>query len=379
MAAPSLAQDTTRYEYQSDIIDVLTPKSKKGKRDDSAAVAPGKLQFSALPVIGYQLQTGFLGGVTGNMAFRKANSKVSNVPVTFAYTAKNQTIFYILPNIWSKDNTYNITGEFGYLHFPQFTYGIGPRSSLNDSVRIDYTQVRVDGTVMRKIRENVFAGAGYILDYYYGIKVLSNSDLATRYPDFPLAAPTVSSGLTFSFLFDDRANSINPLDGSFVNVMYRPYLEAFGSTSNWQSLLIDLRKYIPFPRNSGNTIALWSYNWLTLSGKPPYNNLPGTGFDNGGNTGRGYIQGRFRGTNMVYLESEYRFKLLRNGLLGGVVFVNGQSVNSVPGTGLGPMQPGYGAGLRVKLNKYSSTNVAIDYGLGNAGSRGFFLGVCEVF
>lgn len=372
----AFAQDTVSLNDQRDVVDLF---AKNKKRDDSVAIAPGKLHFSGLPVIGYQLQTGFVGGLTGNVAWRKENSKVSNVPVTLAYTAKRQTIFYILPNIWTVNNNYNILGEYGYLHFPQITYGIGPNTSLNDSVRIDYTQLRVSQSVLKKTGENVFLGVGYVLDYFWNTKVLSNSDLATRYPQFPITPKSVSSGLNFNFLFDNRSNSINPQGGFYANISFRPFLKALGSTSNWQALLIDVRKYIPFPRYSGNILALWSYNQLTLSGTPPYNSLPGTGLDNGGSTGRGYIQGRFRGTNMIYFETEYRFKILYNGLLGGVVFANAQSFNSVPGTSPGRLQPGVGAGLRFKLNKFSSTNVSIDYGVGNAGSRGFFLGVCEVF
>jgi len=43
------------------------------------------------------------------------------------------------------------------------------------------------------------------------------------------------------------------------------------------------------------------------------------------------------------------------------------------------ISPGYGAGLRIKLNKFSRTNVAIDYGFGAGGSRGFFVNLGEVF
>jgi hypothetical protein len=50
--------------------------------------------------------------------------------------------------------------------------------------------------------------------------------------------------------------------------------------------------------------------------------LPSTGWDDQFNTGRGYIQGRFRGKNMVKLEGEYRYRITRNGLIGGVVFAN---------------------------------------------------------
>jgi len=43
------------------------------------------------------------------------------------------------------------------------------------------------------------------------------------------------------------------------------------------------------------------------------------------------------------------------------------------------MQVGYGPGLRVKLSKVSKTNVDIDYGFGNQGSKGLFLTIGEVF
>ena len=62
-----------------------------------------------------------------------------------------------------------------------------------------------------------------------------------------------------------------------------------------------------------------TYEWLTINGNPPYDLLPSIGEDPYSNTGRGFAQGRFRGKNMLYVESEYRFGILKNGLLGGVV------------------------------------------------------------
>ena len=34
-------------------------------------------------------------------------------------------------------------------------------------------------------------------------------------------------------------------------------------------MVIDIRKYYRLPETSDNVIAFWSYDWLTLSGKPP--------------------------------------------------------------------------------------------------------------
>jgi len=82
---------------------------------------------------------------------------------------------------------------------------------------------------------------------------------------------------------------------------------------------------------------------------------------------------------MVYFESEYRYKITANGVLGGTVFLNAESFSAAQGTSLQSIQPGYGPGLRIKLNKVSNTNISINYGFGNEGSRGLFISVGEAF
>ena len=43
------------------------------------------------------------------------------------------------------------------------------------------------------------------------------------------------------------------------------------------------------------------------------------------------------------------------------------------------MEPGAGVGLRILFNKYTRSNLCVDYGVGNYGSSGLFLGLNEVF
>jgi hypothetical protein len=82
---------------------------------------------------------------------------------------------------------------------------------------------------------------------------------------------------------------------------------------------------------------------------------------------------------MLYLESEYRFGITRDGLFGAVVFANAESFSAAPSNHLQSVQPGVGGGIRIKLNKKSNTNIAVDYGVGTQGSRGLFVNVGEVF
>ena len=138
------------------------------------------------------------------------------------------------------------------------------------------------------------------------------------------------------------------------------------------------RKYFKFGQ-SKNILAFWSYNWFIFNGNAPYLDLPSTGWDSYSNVGRGYIQSRLKGANLVYLEAEYRFRITHNGLLGGVLFSNAQSVSNWPNNKFDVIYPSIGTGIRIKLNKHSGTNLAIDYGIGIKGSRGLFVNLGEVF
>ena len=143
-------------------------------------------------------------------------------------------------------------------------------------------------------------------------------------------------------------------------------------------MVIDLRHYIHLPGLHRNVLAFWNYNNCTMKGTPPYLDMPSVGWDFYSNTGRGYVPGRYTGSNFMYLESEFRHDITRNGLFGVVVFANAETVfqnwsdshSIIPGTGLG---------LRIKINKQSNTNLAIDYGFGVGGSHGLFFNLGEVF
>ncbi len=81
----------------------------------------------------------------------------------------------------------------------------------------------------------------------------------------------------------------------------------------------------------------------------------------------------------MYLEAEYRFGILKNGLLGGVVFTNAQSVTDWPSNKFTTIYPAAGAGIRIKLNRHSAANLSIDYAIGIGGSNGIFINLGEVF
>ena len=232
----------------------------------------------------------------------------------------------------------------------------------------------------KQIFPDFFTGIGYALDYHWDVEQDKKDPFKpTDFEKYGLKNQSVSSGLIFNFLYNNRRNSINPKGGFYANINYRSNLKDLGSHQNYQTITFDFRKYIRFSKRSNNVLALWSYTWLTLDGNPPYLDLPSTGWDANGSTGRGYGQGRFRGKHMIYFEAEYRFGITKNGLLGGVVFANTESFSEWPTNKIKTTKPAIGAGIRIKANKRSDTNLTIDYGFGTGGSRGLFIGICELF
>jgi hemolysin activation/secretion protein len=125
-------------------------------------------------------------------------------------------------------------------------------------------------------------------------------------------------------------------------------------------------------------LGFWLYGWFTF-GEAPYLNLPANGWDTYGRGARGYLQGRIRGVNQLYLETEYRRAITRDGLWGAVAFVNGTTTTDPASNTFSRADLGFGIGLRIKFNKHTNTNVTVDYGWGRDDSRGLFLGMSEVF
>lgn len=386
--------DTThkfhRYKDELDFKDLagdlwhFTTGRKVTKRTDTGAIVT-KLRISAVPAAGYSLATGLAGLVAANATFRTTTTANTSTMVTsFTYTVRNQIILPVLASIWTGRNKYNIVTDWRYLKFPSYTYGLGGYTKVSEGYEINYSAIRLHSTLLRMLRPNVYVGMGYNFDYFYNIDELNPpigkiTDFQ-RYEISKIVNKTeFASGITFNFLYDTRANTVNPEKGNYINVIYRTNVTMLGNHYSWRSLVIDARKYIPFPANSENVLALWTYDWFTVSGQPPYLMMPNTGGDPFSNTGRGYILGRFRGNNMAYLEGEYRFGLTNNGLLGGVAFVNAESFTEMQSGKFETIAPGWGAGLRLKLDKFSRTNIAVDYGFGLKGSGGLFVNIGEVF
>ncbi len=269
-------------------------------------------------------------------------------------------------SIWLANNAWTIQGDMRFLFYPQYTWGGGVRNE-EQKLLVDYKYIRFYQSVLKKITPYFFAGGGYHLDYHLNIKTNDSVVNLKQYTGYNngTGSNSFASGISFDFLYDTRNNSINPLPGMYGNIVYRINSKILGSNENWQSLYMDVRKYIslnPTNHQQQNTLALWSYIWTVFDGPTPLLDLPAIGWDPFSRSGRGIDQNRYSGKTLLYFESEYRRDITRNGLFGFVVFANFNSVTDLNNRFTG-INPAGGAGLRIKFNKGSRTNIGIDYGM----------------
>ncbi len=185
----------------------------------------------------------------------------------------------------------------------------------------------------------------------------------------------IASSIMLNFIIDKRDNQLNPYTGIYFNVYSRLSFEWLGSTTEYQFLQYDYRQYWEMPWLNKNILGIWATGAFTL-GEPVYTGLPTIASDPFLRSGRGWTAGRLKGMDMMYTEMEYRMPIYN--LFGAVAFVNGSQFSDMD-KNFGKFKLGYGVGLRMKLNKKSRSNFALDFGWNEEGYAGFYMQLNETF
>ncbi|WP_259071321.1 BamA/TamA family outer membrane protein [Mucilaginibacter sp. X4EP1] len=405
-------QDTTHSAPSIDIFDVLRKWTKKPAKPVDT-VRTTKSNLSILPVLGYSPSNGVVLGAAVSVTKYMADptiTKLTTALLNASVTTKDQVILSLRYDLYTAQNKWYISGDNRLLFFTQPTYGLGiyglndqpytfnlnglsatTHGSLEQPLKYNY--IRLYETFLRKINEHHwYAGMAVMIDDNYKIqdqslKLDSPVHLTSHYIYSKAYGFNTTQyntdGLSVEIMHDSRDNPINPYSGYYLNVSYRVNPTFLGSSQNSSILYYEYRTYINVNKDiPQNLIAFWFWGTNVLTGHVPYLELPSITWDTYNRSGRGYIQGRFRGDNMLYGESEFRFRLTSNGLLGGVTFINCTTAsNPLPLTNqnlFNTVAPGGGVGLRIKMNKLDRTNITVDYGMGY-GFSGIYLNIREAF
>jgi outer membrane protein assembly factor BamA len=374
------------------------------KKKDSVLVLKPKRNnfFLIIPVIGSQPATGFSYGFVTQYTFKgkKADDKYSSINLGATYTEKKQLLLNFKNSVMLKNNSVFLSGDWRFYIFSQANYGLGtdiipPRNrdagfDLNAIKEpMNYNYFKFHQTVSWEVKNNYYVGAGVHLDWYTTITD-DNLDLAngnfTSHYNYNLkygfsANEYVVNGLSLNLLYDSRDNQINTHHGMFANINYR-INPAFNQSQDVSSVLYaEYRYFLPLSKNNDQHVfSLWATGQFVTTGNVPYLNLPSVGWDQRSRSGKGYVQGLFRGQKMVYLETEYRFPISCNQLISGTLFANFTTASDKDREIrlFQYIQPAVGLGLRILIDKATRTNLVLNYAWGRH-SDAFYLNAGESF
>jgi hypothetical protein len=360
-----------------------------------------------VPVVGSNPSTGFFFGAVESYTFKfKATDRYfSLINGTATYSTKKQVNLFMRNNVFLDNGKLLLNGDWRFVIFSENTYGLGTNSptdaspepaislfgyDVNDDPAVEslrYHQLRFYQTVSFDIHDHLFLGSGIQLDRYFSIDdpVLSDDNVGTSYhSDYSLKygfdnENYILSGLVINSTYDSRDNQVNAYKGVYANLSYRFNTTWLASTQKSDVLNAELKMYFPFKKR--DVLAFWLWGQFVTNGRLPYLALPAIGYDARQNSGRAYAFGRYRGENIFYAETEFRFPISRRtGIIGGVVFLNITSTSdALHDVNLFDYNsPGGGVGLRIMIDKGTRTNLQLDAATGKK-SNGFHLGAGEVF
>jgi outer membrane protein assembly factor BamA len=365
----SISSFSQKIDFRSNDLDgkkIL--KTLFSSKDTLKTKEPSKIAFSLMPAPDMKSSEGGLVVSFVTTFFLDENhetTKMSEIYFTPTTSFTGQYSFPIQSYIYTKDNKYNFIGDYRFMIYPQFTYGLGGNSGKDPQSEVDYQQIRFYQFVSRKIKGDFRLGLGFQLDNYQHISEDSEIDVPTDFTIYQKGdySNELSSGIAFQALYDSRKNILNPTQGYYFEADYRVNSSIFGSDTNWKSIYIDGRKYFSFSKTRHKILATRAFYWAVFDGKPHYLDLPSIGWDRYGKTGRGFTRNRYRSNSLLYLETEYRTDITRNGFLGAVFYGNFSSVSNLDTYHFDNWTPAIGAGLRIKWNKLNDCNLVLDYGV----------------
>ncbi|WP_348822972.1 BamA/TamA family outer membrane protein [Flavobacterium aestuarii] len=401
-----LNQNLAIAQVNSDSTGVCPPKTifeLFKKKDSVLVVKPVRNNFLlVIPIIGIQPATGFSYGATAQYTFKGEGilDKYSSANLGLTFTTQKQLLVNVKNNILLKNNRIYLRGDYRLYIFTQPNYGLGtniiPRKAEESDFDIesieepmDYNYFKFHQTASWEIKKNFYVGGGIELDWYSTINDknldLENGKLTNHY-DYSLRNGFSENeyfvnGLSFNLIYDSRDNQINTRKGWFASFNYRFNWGLFNDQRMSKVLNTEFRYFVPLDsKREQFVLGFWALGQFVTNGVVPYLNLPAIGWDQRSRSGEGYTQGLFRGNNLAYLQAELRFPITCNQLLSGTAFANFTTASDkYTNTHLFEyVQPAFGVGLRLLIDKATRTNLVFDYAAGNR-SKGFYLNAGETF
>ena len=340
-----------------------------------STIAPRK-EFkyrAAAPLLFYLPETKIGAGLVGFNYFKTSPtdtlSRISLVRLLLLYTQTRQITANLSTGLYLSRNRLWLNGGLAYFRLPFLFYGIGNSTTKaqEEEFTMQYPRVRLNS--MWRVWPNVYTGLGFVYEQNRIVKYRDGGEIASGRLTGSRGGQLAGAGLLFTY--DSRDHNLSPSRGGYADLNLFGFGKAIGSDFRYRQLELDLRRYIPFRRES----VLAAQVVLTdIRGEAPFRRLAMLG---GSSTMRGYYPGRYRDKTLVAAQLEYRFPVYR--IIGAVAFAGAGDVGpSAHHLDLFEYKPTYGGGIRLNLDKKNKLTLRLDAAFGYQ-THAYYFSIGEAF
>lgn len=345
----------------SQFAQIGAPKTNSNSEQNDSTFH--KFKFIPVPYIDFNRSLGFsLGAVPLAMYYMSKKDTISPASVSGAvgFYSTTDSWFVVQFNQWYlKEDKYRVklAGGAGNINFQFFLdHPISP-GYIDYNTTAEFFMIEVQ----RKVYKKLYLGLNYVTS-----KVNTQFDINN--------APTQIDrfyGIGAVASLDTRNNVYYPNKGFISDINYSSFPEEFGNKYVSQKIEVDYNLFIGF-EDTKNVLANRLYAGFGL-GELNFNQQ----FVVGRTDIRGYSLGKYRGDQIIAVQSEYRYNPFNK--LGFVGFGGLATIfGAVNPDDNGLILPGVGVGVRYTVFEENHMNVGMDIAVGK-GDWGFYFKIGEAF
>lgn len=345
------------------IIISLSPETDAQNVPTTVDSTEKNISFIPIPYLSYDRTLGFSFGAVPLMMY-KLNKKdtISPPSITGAiglYSTEKTWFAMVFNKFYFNEDKWRATlfGGIGNINFQFFVDSPLSPGYIDYNTIINVFKIEMQ----RKIYKDLYAG----INYSY-LKTETTFEVGEGYKDI-----AYFNGVGAILSYDIRDDVYYPHKGLIINLNYISYPEFLDNKYISDKIELDYNQFFSMS-NKRDVIGLRLYGGFGI-GDLNFNQQ----FVIGRNDIRGYTQGKYRGNQIIALQSEYRMNPWRK--IGFVGFVGIASVyNGINENDNSKVLPGAGVGFRYLIFPKNKMNVGMDFAIGD-GDWGFYFKIGETF
>jgi outer membrane protein assembly factor BamA len=357
------------------LIPALSPAFGRmdGGKDVEKNGEQEKNQLLVLPIVYYTPETKTAGGVGGIYYLRSLKDQFKGHPSTLfmdiVYTQEKQLIMEITPDLYLDKGKFHWKGYLGFKKYTEKFYGLGSQSIDAMEEDFSYRSIKLKSSLRKRLRPSLYVGVQYDFEHSKITEMKPGGILDSG--DVLGVEGGIISGLGIILVQDNRDNVFFPTKGTLLQLDAMLFSQAIASDFSFRRFTFDFRQYATV--FAKHVLALQQSVHVT-SGDVPFQWLPMLG---GPSVMRGFIQGRFRDKNAIFLQMEYRMPLLWR--LSAAGFIGcGDVTDKLNAFNINDFKISGGMGIRLQVNRKSGTIVRLDFGFAK-GNFGVYAMINEAF